>query len=607
MAVYRRNQKGTVPMLSKIGIRPVIDGRQFGIRESLEIQTMNMAKAAAELISSKVRHASGEPMECVIADTTIGGIAESAACADKFATENIVATLTVTPCWCYVTQVIDENPNTIKAVWGFNGTERPGAVFLAAANSAYAQIGMPCFSIYGHDVKDADDTVIPSDVEEKILRFARCAAAVGDMKNKSCVNIGSQAMGIAGAYCNEEFFRDYLGIHPEWVDMTEIIRREKLGIYDEAEYKKALAWIKEKCPEGVDINPTPGMTYMRPVLSAKEKEENWEFIAKMTCIIRDILKGNPKLAEMGWLEESKGRNAVLGGFQGQRMWTDFMPNADFTEAILNTTFDWNGAREPIPFATENDTLNGTTLMFLHLLTGRAAVFADVRTYWSPDSVKRVTGWTPNGKAANGFIHLINSGAAALDGTGAVKDENGESVMKPWWDMTEKDIDACLNATTWPCANLGYFRGGGFSSSYSTQGVMPCTFARVNYVKHLGPTIQIIEGYTVELPEDVNKTLLGRTDPTWPSTWFAPITVPDKVAVSDVYNVMANWGANHGCFVYGHIGEDLVTLASMLRIPVSLHNLSDDRLFRPHAWSAFGTTDLEGADYRACAAYGSLYK
>ena len=383
-------------MLSKIGIRPVIDGRQFGIRESLEVQTMNMAKAAAELISSKVRHASGEPMECVIADTTIGGIAESAACADKFATENIVATLTVTPCWCYVTQVIDENPNTIKAVWGFNGTERPGAVFLAAANSAYAQIGMPCFSIYGHDVKDADDTVIPSDVEEKILRFARCAAAVGDMKNKSYVNIGSQAMGIAGAYCNEEFFRDYLGIHPEWVDMTEIIRREKLGIYDEAEYKKALAWIKEKCPEGVDINPTPGMTYMRPVLSAKEKEENWEFIAKMTCIIRDILKGNPKLAEMGWLEESKGRNAVLGGFQGQRMWTDFMPNADFTEAILNTTFDWNGAREPIPFATENDTLNGTTLMFLHLLTGRAAVFADVRTYWSPDSVKRVTGWTPNG-------------------------------------------------------------------------------------------------------------------------------------------------------------------------------------------------------------------
>ena len=591
-------------MLPKIGIRPVIDGRQFSIREGLEEQTMNMAKAAAELISSKVRHASGEPVECVIADSTIGGIAESAACADKFATENVVATLTVTPCWCYVTTVIDENPNTIKAIWGFNGTERPGAVFLAAANSAYAQIGMPCYSIYGHDVKDADDKTIPADVEEKLLRFARCAVAVGAMKNKSYVNIGAVSMGIAGSYCNEDFFRSYLGIHPEWCDMSEIIRREKLGIYDEEEYKKALARIKEKCPEGVDINPTPGMTYMRPVLSAKEKEENWEFIAKMTCIIRDILHGNKKLADKGWLEEAKGRNAIGGGFQGQRNWTDFMPNADFTEAILNSTFDWNGARQPIPFATENDGLNGVTLMFLHLLTGKAAVFADVRTYWSPDAVERVTGWKPDGKAANGFIHLINSGAAALDGTGAVKDENGESIMKSWWDMTDKDIDACLSATTWPCANLGYFRGGGFSSSFSTQGIMPCTFARVNLVKGLGPTIQIIEGYTVELPADVNKTLLDRTDPTWPSTWFAPICT--EGATGDVYNVMANWGANHGAFVYGHIGEDLITLASMLRIPVSMHNISDDRLFRPHAWSAFGTKDLEGADYRACAAYGSLY-
>ena len=592
-------------MLAKIGIRPVIDGRQFGIRESLEVQTMNMAKAAAELITKKVRHASGEPVECVIADTTIGGIAESAACADKFSRENVVATLTVTPCWCYVTTVIDENPNTIKAVWGFNGTERPGAVFLAAAMSAYAQIGQPCYSIYGHDVKDADDTTIPEDVEDKILRFARCAAAVGDIKNKSYVNIGAVAMGIAGSYCNEDFYRTYLGMHPEWVDMTEIIRREKLGIYDKDEYEKALAWIKANCKEGVDINPTDGMFYQRTFLTPEEKEENWKFIAKMTCIVMDIMKGNPKLAEMGWLEESKGRNAILGGFQGQRNWTDFMPNADFTEAILNTTFDWNGKREPIPFATENDGLNGVTLLLLHELTSKAAIFADVRTYWSPDAVERVTGWKPEGVAANGFIHLINSGAAALDGTGACKNEQGESCMKNWWDMTDKDIAACLEDTKWCCANLGYFRGGGFSSSYSTKGIMPCTFARVNLVKGLGPTIQVIEGYTVELPENVNKTLLERTDKTWPSTWFAPIT--DDGACKDVYSVMAQWGANHGAFVYGHIGEDLITLASMLRIPVSLHNVPDEKLYRPHAWSAFGTKDAEGADYRACAAYGTLYK
>lgn len=592
-------------MLAKIGIRPVIDGRQFGIRESLEVQTMDLAKMAAELISKKVRHASGEPVECVIADSTIGGIAESAACNEKFSKENVIATLTVSPCWCYVSTVIDENPNTIKAVWGFNGTERPGAVFLAAAMSAYAQIGQPCFSIYGHDVKDADDKTIPADVEDKMLRFARCAIAVGDIKTKSYVNIGAQAMGIAGAYCNEDFFRSYLGMHPEWVDMTEIIRREKLGIYDHEEYEKALKWIKEKCREGIDINPTDGMFYQRTVLSDKEKEENWEFIAKMTCIIMDIMHGNKKLVEMGWLEEAKGRNAILGGFQGQRMWTDFMPNADFTEAILNTTFDWNGKREPIPFATENDGLNGVTLLFLHELTSKAAIFADVRTYWSPDAVERVTGWKPEGVAENGFIHLINSGAAALDGTGACKNEKGESVMKNWWDMTDKDIDACLEATTWPCANLGYFRGGGFSSSYSTKGVMPCTFCRVNLVKGLGPTIQIVEGYTVELPENVNKTLLDRTDKTWPSTWFTPI-LNGTDAFKDVYSVMANWGANHGAIVYGHIGEDLITMASMLRIPVSLHNISDEKIYRPHAWSAFGTKDLEGADYRACAAYGSLY-
>ena len=592
-------------MLAKIGIRPVIDGRQFGIRESLEEQTMNMAKAAAELISSKVRHASGEPVECVIADSTIGGIAESAACNEKFSRENVIATLTVTPCWCYVTTVIDENPNTIKAVWGFNGTERPGAVFLAAAMSAYAQIGMPCFSIYGHDVKDADDKTIPSDVEEKILRFARCAVTVGDIKNKSYVNIGGTSMGIAGSYCNEDFFRSYLGMHPEWVDMSEIIRREKLGIYDKDEYEKALAWIKAKCKEGIDVNPTDGMFYQRTFLTDKEKEEEWEFIAKMTCIIMDILHGNKKLEEMGWLEEAKGRNGILGGFQGQRNWTDFMPNADFTEAILNSTFDWNGKREPIPFATENDGLNGVTLLFLHQLTAKAAVFADVRTYWSPDAVERVTGWKPDGYAQNGFIHMINSGAAALDGTGACLNEKGENCMKNWWDMTDKDIDACLEATTWPCANLGYFRGGGFSSSFSTKGVMPCTFARVNLVKGLGPTIQIVEGYTVELPEAVNKTLLDRTDKTWPSTWFAPI-LNETDAFKDVYSVMANWGANHGAFVYGHIGEDLITLASMLRIPVSLHNIPDERIYRPHAWSAFGTKDLEGADYRACANYGSLY-
>ncbi len=584
-------------MLPKIGIRPVIDGRQFGVRESLEAQTMELAKTAAKLISENIRHSNGEKVECVIANTTIGGIAESAACEEQFSKENVIATLTVTPCWCYVTQVMDQNPNTIKAIWGFNGTERPGAVFLAAAMSAYAQMGMPAFSIYGHDVKDIDDKEVPDDVKEKILQFARCAIAVGSMKNKSYVNIGATSMGIGGSYCNEDFFRTYLGIHPEWVDMSEIIRREKLGIYDHEEFEKALKWVKANCKEGIDVNEKPK--------SADEKEKDWEFSIKMTLIIKDILFGNEKLAEMGWLEEAKGRNAISGGFQGQRQWTDFMPNADFAEAILNTTFDWNGKRESVPFATENDGLNGITQTFLHLLTARAAIFADVRTYWSPDSVKRVSNWTPEGLASKGFIHMINSGAAALDGTGAAKNEKGENEMKQWWNVTENDISAMLQNTKWCPANLGYFRGGGFSSSYSTKGDMPATFVRLNLVKGLGPVLQIVEGHTVEIPENVNKILLDRTDKTWPSTWFAP-KITGKGAFKDVYSVMANWGANHGAFVYGHIGADLITLASMLRIPVSMHNVDEEKIFRPHSWSAFGTENLESADFRACKNYGSLY-
>lgn len=588
-------------MLPKIGIRPVIDGRQFGVRENLENQTMEMAKIAADFISKNVRYANGEFVQCVISDTTIGGFAENSACNEKFAKENVIATLTVTPCWCYVTQVIDTNPNTIKAIWGFNGTERPGAVFLAAAMSAYAQIGMPAFSIYGHDVKDIGDKEIPDEVGEKLLQFARCAAAVGMIKNKSYVNIGAVSMGIAGSYCNEEFFRKYFNIHPEWVDMSEILRRIELEIYDKNEYEIALDWIKKNCTLGVDVNQ---ITRTQEETD-KFNEEQWEFIAKMTVIIMDIMHGNKKLAEIGWLEESKGKNAIAAGFQGQRQWTDFKPNCDFTEAILNSSFDWNGKRENIILATENDGLNGITQLLLHQLTGKAAVFADVRTYWSPEAVKRITDWTPADYAENGFIHLINSGAAALDGSGAML-ENGNNVMKSWWDVTQDDIDACLKATRWSPANRGYFRGGGYSSSFSTKGVMPVTMARINLIAGLGPVMQIAEGYTVELPEDVNEILLDRTDKTWPSTWFAPI-LNGKDAFKDVYSVMANWGANHGAFVYGHIGNDLITLASMLRIPVSLHNVDENRIYRPHAWSAFGTKCLESADYKACSVYGPLYK
>ena len=589
----------------KIGIRPTIDGRWGGVRESLEEQTMTMAKNAKALIEENLRYPDGTPVQCVIADSTIGGGAEAAACADKFTTQNVVATLTVTPCWCYGSETFDMNPQTIKAVWGFNGTERPGAVYLAAVLAAHAQRGLPAFSIYGENVQDATDTTVPEDVAEKILRFARCAVAVGWMKNKCYVNLGGVAMGIAGSYCDVAVFQKYFGIRPEWVDMTEIIRRITLEIYDHEEYEKALAWVKENCKEGFDCNATKELPEVITKSKVVPANKDWDFVTKMTLVIRDILYGNPKLAEMGWHEEALGKNAVAGGFQGQRSWTDWLPNGDFTEAILASTFDWNGAKMPTPFATENDTLNGVAMMLGTLVSNTAPCFHDVRTYWSPEACERVTGHKPEGVAKDGFIHLINSGATALDGTGAATNEKGEHLLKPFWQMSQQDIQACLSATDWCRANYEYFRGGGFSSHFRCLAEMPVTLLRVNIVEGIGPVLQLAEGWTANLPDSVHTPIDQRTDRTWPTTWFVP-RLTGEGAFRDVYSVMANWGANHGVTVYGHVGADLITLASMLRIPVSLHNLPEDKLYRPHAWAAFGTQNAEAADFAACKQYGPLY-
>ena len=587
--------RGAMP---KIGIRPAIDGRRGGVRESLEDQTMGMAQAAAEFLEKNLRHPNGLPVECVIADSCIGGVAEAAEAAEKFRREGVGVSLTVTPCWCYGSETMDMDPLTPKAVWGFNGTERPGAVYLAAVLAAHNQKGLPAFSIYGKDVQDADDTSIPQDVQEKLLQFARAGLAVAEIRGKSYLSIGSVSMGIAGSMVNEDFFQKYLGMRNEYVDMSELTRRIEEEIYDPDEFDKALAWVKANCPEGEDRNPPEKQ------LSRQQKDETWETVVKMALIARDLLVGNPRLAELGYQEEALGHNALVGGFQGQRQWTDHFPNGDFMEAILNSSFDWNGIREPYTLATENDTLNGVSMMFGHLVSNRAQIFADVRTYWSPESVKRVTGKQLTGRAKQGIIHLINSGSATLDGTGQCS-AAGAPAMKPWWDITPNEAEKCLEATTWSPAVQEYFRGGGFSSTFLTQGGMPLTMFRLNLIDGLGPVLQIVEGYSVDLPAEVHQTLNQRTDPSWPTTWFAP-TLTDYAPFQDAYSVMYNWGANHGAISYGHIGDRLITLASMLRIPVNMHNVPDDRVFRPSAWSAFGAQDLQGADYRACGNFGPLY-
>ena len=585
-----------------IGIRPTIDGRRgaLKVRESLEDQTMGMAKAAKKLFEENLRYSNGEPVKVVIADTTIGRVAESAACAEKFKKEGVDITLTVTPCWCYGSETMDMDPMTIKGVWGLNATERPGAVYLASVLATHAQKGLPAFGIYGHDVVDADDSEIGDDIKEKLLRFGRAAVAAASMRGKSYLQIGSICMGIGGSIIDSDFIESYLGMRVESVDEVEIIRRMTEGIYDEAEFQKALAWAKEKCTIGFDKNPD------ELKMSEEKKAEQFEFVVKMAVIIKDLMNGNKNLPE-GCEEEAVGHNAIAAGFQGQRQWTDFYPNGDFAEAILNSSFDWNGAREPYVLATENDVLNGLGMLFMKLLTNKAQIFADVRTYWSGDAVKRVTGYDIEGKAkeADGFIHLINSGAACLDANGESKDADGNNVMKAWYDVTEEDQDAMLKATTWNAADNGYFRGGGFSSRFLTQAEIPATMIRLNLVKGLGPVLQIAEGWTVHLPDEVSDKLWKRTDYTWPCTWFAPRCTGEG-AFKTAYDVMNNWGANHGAISYGHIGADLITMASMLRIPVCMHNVPEEDIFRPAAWNAFGM-DKEGADYRACAAYGPLYK
>ncbi|HUV12599.1 MAG TPA: L-fucose isomerase [Acidobacteriota bacterium] len=587
--------RGSLP---KIGIRPVIDGRKEGVRESLENQTMAMARSASHLIEENLRHSNGLPVECVISDSCIGGVAEAADAQEKFARESVGVSLTVTPCWCYGTEVMDTDPFLPKAIWGFNGTERPGAVYLAAALAGYTQKGLPAFGIYGKDVQDRDDTSITEDVRSKLLLFAKAGLATAEMKGKSYLAIGSVSMGIAGSIVDQDFFQDYLGMRNETVDMSELTRRIEEKIYDEEEFRRALSWVKTYCQEGADLNRVEAQ------VSRARKDWEWETIVKMAIISRDLMVGNSRLEDLGFGEEALGRNALVAGFQGQRHWTDHFPNGDFMEAMLNSSFDWNGIRQPFLMATENDALNGVTMAFGHLLTDTAQIFADVRTYWSPEAVRRVTGKELFGPGRDGIIHLINSGSATLDGTG-LQEIEGKPALKPFWEITPQEAKACLEATQWCAADQGYFRGGGFSSLFLTRGQMPVTMARINLVKGLGPVLQLAEGYAVDIPSEVHATLDDRTNPTWPTTWFAP-TLTGSPPFESVYSVMANWGANHGSISYGHIGEKLITLASMLRIPVYMHNVPNERIFRPSAWSAFGAMDPLGADYRACSNFGPLY-
>ncbi|MBN2323915.1 MAG: L-fucose isomerase [Spirochaetes bacterium] len=594
----KKTKKNAGENMPKVGIRPVIDGRRDGVRESLEAQTMGMAQTVEEFITGNMRYPDGSPVQCVIADTCIGGVAESAQTARKFEREGVGVLITVTPSWCYGSETMDMDPYIPKAVWGLNATERPGAVYLAAVLASYAQKGLPAFGIYGKDVQDADDRTIPQEVKDKIVQFVRAGIAAAVMRGKSYLAMGGVSMGIAGSLVSAEFLEKYLGMRYESVDMSEFIRRIEKKIYDEKEYGRALQWVKAHCKEGKDYNKPQNR------FSDEKRRRDWETVVKMTLIARDLMAGNDALAEIGFEEEALGHNAIAGGFQGQRQWTDHFPNGDFLETILNSSFDWNGIRQPFIVATENDHLNGLAMLLGNMLTGTAQIFSDIRTFWSPEAIARVTGYTPEGAAQNGIIHLINSGSTCLDGTGE-QSLNGKPAMKPFWEIDQEEADRCLQAARFCPANIEYFRGGGFSVTFLTRGGMPATMSRLNIVDGLGPVLQIAEGYTVDLPREVGRVLMDRTDPAWPTTWFAPI-LTGMGPFKDVYTVMDNWGANHGAICYGHVGGDLITLSSILRIPVHMHNVPPERVFRPRVWASFGDMESIGADFRACQNFGPLY-
>jgi L-fucose isomerase len=422
------------------------------------------------------------------------------------------------------------------------------------------------------------------------------------MKGTAYLAMGGVSMGIAGSIVDHDLFQDYFGMRVEEIDMTEFVRRMDREIYDRAEFERALAWVRENCPEGRDPN-APEKQRTR-----EQKDEDWARSVKMALIARDLMVGNPKLAELGFPEEARGHNAVAGGFQGQRQWTDHFPNGDFLEAILNTSWDWNGIRQPYMVATENDSLNGASMLFGHLLTGGTAqLFADVRTFWSPEAVRRVTGHRLSGLADDGILHLINSGPAALDWTGEQRGSDGKPACQAVWRNHPGRGERLPASHPLVRIRPGLLSPAAAGPRTSPRAATwPVTMFRLNLVKGLGPVLQIAEGHTITLPDNVHQTLDERTNPTWPTTWFAP-TLTGNGPFASVYDVMNHWGANHGAISFGHIGGDLITLASLLRIPVDMHNVPAERVFRPSAWARFGSLEPQTADYKACQTYGPLYR
>lgn len=576
---------------AKIGIRMLVDNRP-ALRAQQQQALFKLAEQVRLLLEGQVRYGDGVPAQCVIAPQPVGCVRDAAAVSELFRAERVGAVINIARAWAYPAEVMEYDTQLPQAVWGFSGSNYPGTVFMGAAVATAAQRGCPLFKIYGRDIQAGQDLRVPEDVADKLVRFAQCALALATLRGKTYLAVGSMCMGIGASAVDHAFFQCYLGMRTQMVDTAEILRRMEQKIYDPQEYARARRWAKENCREMQDPNPC---ALQQP---APQKQVAWDDSVKLALILRDLMQGNPALARQGHPEEAQGCLALAASFQGQRHWTDWQVSSDFAEAVLNSSFDWDGPRRPVTVATENDALQAAAMLMGTLLTGTAQIFCDMRAYWSPQAVQAHFGTVPP-TAEKGFLYLTNSGPAPLDGTLAA------GATKPFWAMTAEDMEGCIQHTQWGADKRAVFAGGGFSTSYQAAGGVPMTMVGLSLVKGLGPVLQIIEGETIALQPDLADALTQCTDPTWMRLFFVPRLTQAGVC-SSVYNIVESWASNHCTLCGGHRAKAFTTLASMLRIPVCLHNLPPRQLFRPAVWGLYGEPGSTEADFRACQNYGPLY-
>ena len=602
---FKKSERQLVGHIPTIAITPVADGRP-GAYEDNQANTWGMVEKVHNLLSGRITLSDGTPVRFVVAPEIVYGARTGALAQEYYIRQGVSANIWVSRSWAYSDELMSAcqgfgSSEWQQAAYGLNQTDRPGAVWLKAFTAAMDEKNRPIFAIYNPDLEDESGDLSPY-VAERLMRFARCAATVAEMRGKNYLSIGSVSMGIIGSDMRRNTFLHYLGMGTASVDMVAVKGRMDQGFYDHDELELAFNFMKRR----FKFNFGEGQRPLTPDGLLRD-------CIKMTMIVRDLMHGNPVLAKasvgarQGFcadVERAQGYNAIAAGTQGQRQWTDLYPNFDMTESLLTSSFDWNGYRAPMIVATENDSKNAIGMLIANLLSGAPQLFADIRTNWTPESIKSATGVDVSKIAPLGLIDKRNSGAGALDYAldifSTVKDGSQKTIqevvqaIRAGKRIQQDLIKRAIEATTYEAAVLEYFAGDGLSSSFQTPGGVPLTAYRYNMVDNM-LTCSVVEGETVALPEDVISHISNVTNATWPESYWAPRDMSS-------FEYMSRIGPNHDGNSFGLIGADMITINAMLRIPVDMHNVDKADIFRPTMWDRFG-----GDDFRACETLGPLYR